>query len=146
MRAVRIASSDLSSVWAAGAIGRRELPPVRALARLHVHLVDDRRDLAALERIQGVSVRAPAEGAEIRRHRRHRPGLGSVHGVELQDHVGATRRDPSPVGADQKIEGLVPPESTAEKTAYKFKRDFTNNEVLQVMEDFLLGKKLASGK
>ena len=29
---------------------------------------------------------------------------------------------------------------------YKFKRDFTNSEILQIMEDFLQGKKLVTAR
>ena len=36
--------------------------------------------------------------------------------------------------------------ANADKGAYHFKRNFWNNEVLQIMEDFLQGKKLVSAK
>jgi len=46
---------------------------------------------------------------------------------------------------DKKVEDLStdPP---ADGAAYKFKRNFVNNEVLQIMEDFLQGKKLVRGR
>src|SRR5439155_22092517 len=43
-------------------------------------------------------------------------------------------------------DGLVPPESSSDGKPYKFERNFTNNEVLQVMEDFLQGKKLVQSR
>jgi carboxyl-terminal processing protease len=47
--------------------------------------------------------------------------------------------------ADQKANDLLPPdESTDTKKEYKFARNFFNNEVLQIMDDFLQGKKFAS--
>lgn len=47
---------------------------------------------------------------------------------------------------DQKVEELLPPEKPGDGTAYKFKRNFMNNEVLQIMEDFLQGKKLLANR
>ena len=48
--------------------------------------------------------------------------------------------------AADKTEDLLAPDTTADKGAYHFKRNFWNNEVLQIMEDFLQGKKLVSAK
>ena len=45
--------------------------------------------------------------------------------------------------ADQKASGLLPPEQSADKGPYKLQRNFMNNEVLNIMEDFLHGKQLA---
>src|SRR5262249_2834291 len=45
--------------------------------------------------------------------------------------------------ADQKANDLVPPDQPADAVVYKFKRNFFNNEILQIMEDFLQGKKSA---
>jgi carboxyl-terminal processing protease len=39
---------------------------------------------------------------------------------------------------------LLPEEPPADGKPYKFERNFTNNEVLQIVEDFLQGKKLVS--
>jgi hypothetical protein len=46
--------------------------------------------------------------------------------------------------ADQKAQGLLPPDTVSDTTAYKFTRNFFNNEILQIMEDWLQGKKIAS--
>jgi hypothetical protein len=46
--------------------------------------------------------------------------------------------------ADKAAENdLLPPEP-AEGKPYKFERNFMNNEILQIMEDFLQGKKLVT--
>jgi carboxyl-terminal processing protease len=42
---------------------------------------------------------------------------------------------------DQRVNGLFPPESPDAAT-YKFQRNFTNDEVLHIMEDFVQGRKL----
>lgn len=47
--------------------------------------------------------------------------------------------------ADQKLEGL-PPESKSDGTPFKFQRNFTNTEMLQITEDFLQGKKLVKSR
>jgi hypothetical protein len=39
------------------------------------------------------------------------------------------------------VEDLFPSE-TSDKSVHKFPRNFLNNEILQIMEDFLQGKKL----
>jgi carboxyl-terminal processing protease len=45
---------------------------------------------------------------------------------------------------DQKVQDATPSDNpTGSDTKYKFKRDFVNNEILQIMEDFLQGRKLA---
>src|SRR5262249_52876585 len=43
--------------------------------------------------------------------------------------------------ADQKLDGL-PPDQKSDGSPYKFQRNFTNAEMLQITEDFLQGKKL----
>jgi carboxyl-terminal processing protease len=48
--------------------------------------------------------------------------------------------------ADQKTLDEPDAEPPANGAPYKFKRDFTNNEILQIMEDFLQRKKLVSGR
>jgi len=45
----------------------------------------------------------------------------------------------------EKLENGLPPDSPPD-AKYKFQRNFTNNEVLQIMEDFLQGKKLAAAR
>jgi len=47
--------------------------------------------------------------------------------------------------ADQKDDGL-PKDPPSDGSPYKFERNFTNNEVLQIMQDFLQGKKLLSAR
>jgi carboxyl-terminal processing protease len=47
---------------------------------------------------------------------------------------------------DQKVEELSPKEPPSSEAAFKFKRNFINNEVLQIMEDYLQGKKLVAGR
>jgi len=42
---------------------------------------------------------------------------------------------------DQRVNGLVPPESPDAAT-YKFQRNYINDEVLRIMEDFVQGRKL----
>ena len=44
---------------------------------------------------------------------------------------------------DQKANELDP-EPPSTETAYKFKRNFTNNEILRIMEDLIQGEKLVS--
>ncbi len=48
--------------------------------------------------------------------------------------------------ADQKENGILPPETPAANTVYKFPRTFENNEVLHIMEDFLQGKQLLTAR
>lgn len=49
--------------------------------------------------------------------------------------------------AEQKLNGFLPQEkSESENGVYKFTRNFQNNEILQIMEDFLQGKKIAQSK
>jgi carboxyl-terminal processing protease len=40
---------------------------------------------------------------------------------------------------EQRANGVVPPEAS-ETGTYKFQRNFTNNEILQIMEDFVQGR------
>jgi carboxyl-terminal processing protease len=47
---------------------------------------------------------------------------------------------------DQKVKELTPDDPPSSETAFKFKRNFINNEVLQIMEDYLQGKKLVAGR
>jgi carboxyl-terminal processing protease len=47
---------------------------------------------------------------------------------------------------DQKVNEATPQEPASGETTYKFKRNFMNNEVLQIMEDYLQGKKLVAGR
>jgi carboxyl-terminal processing protease len=47
---------------------------------------------------------------------------------------------------DKKVEDVAPSETGDSGTPYKFKRTPVNNEVLQIMEDFLQGKKLLTGR
>jgi carboxyl-terminal processing protease len=61
---------------------------------------------------------------------------------ELRDQF--TRDDAEK--ADQKNPEDPEVEPPTNGAPYKFKRDFTNNEILQIMEDFLQGKKLVSGR
>jgi carboxyl-terminal processing protease len=46
---------------------------------------------------------------------------------------------------DDKVKDATPPD-TPSSEAYKFKRNYMNNEVLQVMEDFIQGKKLVASR
>ncbi|HLJ94964.1 MAG TPA: carboxy terminal-processing peptidase [Gemmataceae bacterium] len=46
---------------------------------------------------------------------------------------------------DQRVNGLFPPE-TPDTETYKFQRNFVNDEVLHIMEDFIQGKKLAQSR
>lgn len=48
--------------------------------------------------------------------------------------------------ADQKENGILPPETPATNTVYKFPRTFENKEVLHIMEDFLQGKQLLTAR
>jgi carboxyl-terminal processing protease len=59
---------------------------------------------------------------------------------ELRDQY--TKEDAEKI--DQKIEELDP--DKAESGTFKFKRNFANNEILQIMEDYVQGKKLAQGR
>ena len=47
---------------------------------------------------------------------------------------------------DQKVNELSPSETPSGEAAYKFKRNFMNDEVLQIMEDYLQGKKVVAGR
>jgi carboxyl-terminal processing protease len=47
---------------------------------------------------------------------------------------------------DQKVNELSPPETPSSDAAYKFKKNYMNNEVLQIMEDFIQGKKLLAAR
>ncbi len=47
---------------------------------------------------------------------------------------------------DEKVNELSPPETPSSDAAYKFKKNFMNNEVLQIMEDFIQGKKLLAAR
>lgn len=43
--------------------------------------------------------------------------------------------------AEKRANGLLPPEPTPDSGVYKFARNFTNNEILHIMEDFLQAAK-----
>jgi len=47
---------------------------------------------------------------------------------------------------DQKEKELTPPETPSSDVAYKFKKNYMNDEVLQIMEDFIQGKKLLASR
>jgi carboxyl-terminal processing protease len=47
---------------------------------------------------------------------------------------------------DQKTKELTPSDAPSGEAAYKFKKNFINDEVLQIMEDFVQGKKLVAGR
>jgi carboxyl-terminal processing protease len=47
---------------------------------------------------------------------------------------------------DKKAEELLPVETPKSDAAYKFQRNFMNDEILQIMEDFIQGKKLVKGR
>jgi carboxyl-terminal processing protease len=48
--------------------------------------------------------------------------------------------------ADQTLNGDLPPEPKTDAKDYKFQRNFTNNEILAIMEDLLRGKELAQSR
>jgi carboxyl-terminal processing protease len=76
------------------------------------------------------------EEFKVRRARKQFP----LNEQELRDQV----RKEDAEKDDQKAHGLLPPEPSAEMADYKFPRHFTSNEILQIMEDFVQGKKLLS--
>jgi carboxyl-terminal processing protease len=45
--------------------------------------------------------------------------------------------------AEKQANGLLPTETSSDSGAYKFKRNYSNNEILHIMEDFLQPGKLA---
>jgi carboxyl-terminal processing protease len=47
---------------------------------------------------------------------------------------------------DQKVDEATPRDVPGGAAAYKFKRSFINDEALRIMEDFMQGKKLVSGR
>jgi carboxyl-terminal processing protease len=61
---------------------------------------------------------------------------------ELRDQVSKEDAEK----ADKKDSGLDDEEPPPESAPYKFKRTFVNNEILQIMEDFLQRMKVASGR
>ncbi len=75
-----------------------------------------------------------AERIKARRDRKSIP----LNEKELKEQF--TKEDAEK--ADQKAQGLLPPENLSDGASYKFARNFFNNEVLQIMEDLLQGKKL----
>src|SRR5262249_8227621 len=48
--------------------------------------------------------------------------------------------------SEEKLLGEPDADKPSEGAVYKFKRDFTNNEILRIMEDFVQGRKLLSGR
>jgi carboxyl-terminal processing protease len=46
----------------------------------------------------------------------------------------------------EKVEDPALPDPPSGEAVFKFKRNFTNNEILKIMEDFLQGRKLAAGR
>ena len=59
---------------------------------------------------------------------------------ELREQVGQEGADKSGTR-----DSLLPPDPPADKP-YKFERNFVHDEILQITEDFLQGKKLLSGR
>jgi carboxyl-terminal processing protease len=47
---------------------------------------------------------------------------------------------------DKQVSEVSPQDPASGEATYKFKRNFTNNEVLQIMEDYLQGKKAVAGR
>jgi carboxyl-terminal processing protease len=47
---------------------------------------------------------------------------------------------------EQRANGVLVPEGPTETGAYKFQRNFTNKEILQIMEDFVQAKKLVQAR
>src|SRR5262249_29607293 len=47
---------------------------------------------------------------------------------------------------DQKVDEATPKETPSGDNGYKFKRNYVNNEVLQIVEDFIQGKKLLASR
>ena len=47
---------------------------------------------------------------------------------------------------DQKVNEVSPPDPPSGDAGYKFKRNFINDEVLKIMEDFIQGKKLLAAR
>jgi hypothetical protein len=45
-----------------------------------------------------------------------------------------------------KVEDPSPPDPPSSEPVFKFKRNFTNNEILKIMEDYLQGRKLTAGR
>ncbi len=60
---------------------------------------------------------------------------------ELRERSGKDDADK----LEKRLNG-TPDEQSSTDTAYKFKKNCTNNEVLQIMEDYLQGKKLVAGR
>jgi carboxyl-terminal processing protease len=47
---------------------------------------------------------------------------------------------------DRRTNGFLAPDEPSDSAAYKFQRNFTNNEILQIMEDLLQAKKLVQAR
>lgn len=82
-------------------------------------------------------LRKQIEQAKQRKERKAVP----LNEQELRDQVGKEEKNDKVEGLDLKDEDPTAPEPAAEKGEYKFKRNYFNNEVLRIMEDFMQQKK-----
>jgi len=80
-----------------------------------------------------------AKDAERLKARKDRKTV-SLNEKEIKKELNGEDAD----AVDEKIKELTSPEKSG--TAYKFQRNVLNNEVLQILEDFLQGKKLTAGR
>jgi carboxyl-terminal processing protease len=66
----------------------------------------------------------------------------SLNEKELREQL--TKDDAEKI--DQKVTEAQPTDTPSGDAAYKFKRNYLNNEVLQIMEDFIQGKKIVAAR
>jgi carboxyl-terminal processing protease len=80
-----------------------------------------------------------AKDIELLKNRKARKKV-PLNEKELRENSGKDDADK----LDRRLNG--PDETSSTDTTYKFKKNCTNNEVLQIMEDYLQGKKLVAGR
>ena len=81
-----------------------------------------------------------AKDIDLFKERKERKKV-SLNEKELRDQLKKDDADK----IDQKVNDVTPME-TSSGTAYKFKRTFVNDEILNIMTDFLQGKKLLADR
>ncbi len=119
---------------------------VKAADHEHLNMVSDQIKTVLKERSanrvkQSKDFDKLAKDVELFKARKARKSV-PLNEEELREQLKKDDADK----IDKKVEELTPSDTPSDETAYKFKHNFLNDEVLHIMEDYLQGKKLLANK